>query len=344
MSTILVADTPHSAALLVPAVAERHPDAGPIVSVATNRISARGDAFRFPGMMSFGAFPAIRPVQHDPFLIDWGFAPRRKTSPISRGELVKEIEQADHVYLFACGSSRPAQLCHAAQMVRSHNPDTSIKVIAEHDFSPGTSRFAVRSAAPVEDYQPLFDAVAVEEHFEFNYRINSFALLGRLFERHGATRRPTISAAGLQFLLWIRKQEQRKAGHSFSREDLAVRLSLWTGTGKFNRVDSVGKRIPLSPRGYTLDPVQELLNRDLLVENERQLVDISDLGRAIADEFPVSCHDADQPFRIEVWRGQEPKQAMSQINGYLMSFFADHQSMTRASADEVIDVTYDRGA
>lgn len=344
MSTILVADTPHSAALLIPAVAERHPHAGPIISVATNRISVRGDAFRFPGMMSFDAFPAIRPVQHDPFLIDWGFAPRRKTSPISNGELVKEIEKADHVYLFAQSSSRPAQLCHAAQMVRSHNPDTSIKVIAEHDFSPRTSRFAVRSAAPVEDYQPLFDAVVVEEHFEFNYRLNSFALFDRLFARHGVRWRPNISAAGLQFLLWVRKQEQRKAGHSFSRDDLSVKLAVWTGTGKFNCVDSVGKRIPLGPRDYTMNPLHELLNPDLLVENERELVEISDLGRAIADEFPIACHDMDQPFRMEVWRGLEPKEAMAQINDYLTAFFSEHRSMTRAGADEVIDVTYDRGA
>lgn len=344
MSTILVADTPHSAALIIPAVAERHPDAGPIISVATNRISARDDSFRFPGLMSFDAFPAIRPVQHDPFLIDWGFAPRRKTSPISHGELVKEIEQADHVYLFAQGPTRPAQLCHAAQMARSHNPDTCIKVIAEHDLSPSTTRFAVRSAAPVEDYQPLFDSVAVDEHFEFNYRLNSFALFDRLFERHGVRWRPTISAAGLQFLLWVRKQEQRKAGHSFSREDLSVKLAVWTGTGNFKCVDSVGKRIPLGSRDYSGSPLHELLNCDLLEETEHELVEMSDLGRAIADEFPIACHDPDQPFRIEAWRGLEPTQAMSQINDYLTAFFGDHRSMTRAGAGEVIDVTYDRGA
>lgn len=343
MSTILVADTPHSASLLIPVIAERHPDAGPVITVASNRISSRGDAFRFPGPMSFDNFPATRSVEHEPFLIDWGFASRRGASPISNEEVLKEIQQADNVYLFAQGDKRPALLYHATLFVTGLTRDAHVRVIEEQALSPNAVRFAVRSAAPVGEYRSVFEAVAAEEYFEFNYRLNSFPLVSKLHARHGGRWRLRISASGLQFLLWLRKSEQKKAGHSFSREDLSAKLSLWTGSGKFSCVDSVGRRIGLGSRHYDENPLDELINSDLLFENKRHY-EISDVGRAIADEFPSICYDPDQPFRIEAWKKLGFDQAKIEIDSYLTAFFKDHAKMSRADAGEFVNVTSEKGA
>lgn len=235
MSIVLVANTPHSAALIIPAIAELHPNVGPVITIVATRTD-----FSFPEKTAYREFPFIRDVERVPFLMDFGFAPRRKTTPISGDEVIEELCQASTVYLFNPEPEGFRSHYHATLMVRSWNKDAKIRVIEDHTLHPDTTIRAVETAALIEDYQPVLDAVAIAEHFDFNFRLNNYPLITKLFERAGSKAWCNMSAGALQLLLWFRSREKGKGGRSFSSKELAIKVKLWEGSGKFPLVDSFG--------------------------------------------------------------------------------------------------------
>jgi len=327
MSIVLVANTPHSAALIIPAIAKLHPDAGPVIT-----ITASPTKFSFPEKTAYGEFPLIRKVEREPFLIGYGFAPRRKTTPISIDEVIEELYRASKVYLFDPGSDGFRSHYHATLMVRSYNKDAAIRVIEDHPLHPNVTVRAIETAALIEDYQPFLDAVAIGEHFDFNFRLNNYPLITSLLERAGSKAWYNLSASALQLLFWLRSREKDNGGGSFSSKELEIMAKLWEGSGKFARVDSFGRRISLQAGFDYDDPVDELMGMGL-VDGEREQLNLSLTGSFVADAFPESCRDADLPFRIEAWKHLPIEKAISEIDRYLMNFFSFHQSVTRYNSD-----------
>lgn len=322
MSIVLVANTPHSAALIIPAIAELHPNAGPVITIVATRT-----AFSFPEKTAYSEFPIIRDVEREPFLMGHGFAPRRKTTPISSDEVIEELCQASAVYLFNPEPEGFRSHYQATLMVRSWNKDAKIRVIEDHPLHPSVTIRAIETAALIEDYQPVLDAVAIAEHFDFNFRLNNYPLITKLFERAGSKAWCNMSAGALQLLLWFRSREKGKGGRSFSAKELAIQAKLWEGSGKFAVVDSFGRRISLQAGFDYRDPVDELRGMRLL-DGDAERLRLSSTGRFVADAFPTSCRDADLPFRVEAWKHLPLAEAISEINSYLMNFFAFHQSVT----------------
>lgn len=335
MSIVLVANTPHSAALIIPAIAQVHPDAGPVITIASTCTD-----FSFPEKTPHRDFPIIRNVEHKPFLVGHGFAPRRKTSPISVDEAVEELSSASVVYLFFPGPEGFRSLYHAELMIRSHNKVAEIRVVEDHPLSPNVTVRAIETAALVDEYRPLLNAVAIEEHFRFNFLLNSCPLIKALFERAGSRAWCNMGAGALQMLLWLRSREKGKEGHSFTAKELEIKASLWTGSDQFPRIDSFGRRISLcagsrhDDPGYSHydDPGYELRNMGLLTDQEEQL-ELTTTGRYVADAFPSSCRDPDLPFRVETWKHLPIEEAISEIDTYIINFFAFHQSVTRYNSD-----------
>jgi hypothetical protein len=330
MSIILVANTPHSAALIIPAIAELHPDAGPVITIAASRTE-----FSFPEKTAYSEFPVIRTVEREPFLIDYGFAPRRKTTPISINEVIEELGQASKVYLFNPGPDGFRSHYHATLMTRCYSKDAEIRVIEDHVLqSTSVTKEAIETAALIEDYKPILDAVAIAEHFDFNYRVNSHPLITNLFEHAGSKAWRNLSAGALQLLLWLRSRGKGKGRNSFSSKELAIKAKLWEGSGKFACVDSFGRRISLQAGDHYYDPVGELSGMRLL-EGEQERLRLSSTGEFVADAFPSSCRDPDLPFRIEAWKRLPVAEAISEIDTYLINFFAFHKSVAggRAAGD-----------
>ena len=331
MSIVLVANTPHSAALIIPAIAQLNPDAGPVIIIASTRTE-----FVFPDNTPHRDFPLIKDVGRAPFVAGHGFAPRRKSAPISVDEAVEEISSASVVYLFFPGPEGFRYHFHAELMVRSRNKVAEIRVIEDHTLSPKVTIRATETAALIEDYRPLLNAVAVEEHFRFNFHLNCYPLITTLFERAGSKNWHSLSAAALQMLFWLRTREKGKGGHSFTAKELEIKSALWTGSDEFSQIDSFGRRISLGGNslraepGYSLydDPGQELDGMGLLAE-EKSRLELTDLGRLIADAFPSICHDPDLPFRIEAWKRMPAESSMKEIDAYLLSFFGFCQSVLK---------------
>jgi hypothetical protein len=325
MSIVLVANTPHSAALIIPAIAQLHPDAGPVITIAATRT-----AFSFPEKTPYRDFPMIRNVGREPFLAGHGFAPRRKTSPISIDEAVEELSSASVVYLFFPGPEGFRFHCHAEMMVRSRNTVAQIRVIEDHPLSPSATVRAIETAALIDDYRPLLDAVVIEEHFRFNFHLNCYPLVTTLFERTGSKAWHNLSAGALQMLLWLRSLEKGKGGHSFTARELEIKAGLWTGSDEFPRIDSFGRRISLrdGPLYDHNDPSYELCNMRLLNDEESRL-ELTKTGRYVADAFPSICYDADLPFRIEAWKRMPVDEAVNEIDAYLMSFFGFCQTVLK---------------
>lgn len=330
MSIVLVANTPHSAALIIPALAQVHPDAGPVITIASTCVS-----FSFPEKTPYRDFPMIRSVEHEPFVAGYGFAPRRKTSPIQVEEAIAELGSASVIYLFFPGPEGFRSLYHAELMIRSHNMVAEIRIIEDHRLNPSVTVRAIESAALIEDYRSHLDAVAIEEYFQFNFRFNSYPLVSILFEQAGSKNWCNLSAGSLQLLLWLRSREKGKGGHSFTAKELEVKARLWTGSGSFPLVDNFGRRISLSADdpGYAYydDPSYELRNMSLLNDEEERL-ELTGTGRHVADAFPAICHDSDLPFRIEAWKRLPILDAKLEINAYLMSFFGFSQAILRENS------------
>jgi hypothetical protein len=343
MSTILMADTPHSAALLIPAISETNANDGPVISIIGDRLVERGHCFRFPGLMSYDVFPIVQPVEYESFISEGGFAPRRKTTPISHQEAMEALKQAETVYFFGKANGHPTRLFHAERTVKALNPSADMRVIEDHLFSPNESKFAVATAAPVIDYQLLLDSAAILEYFDFNYRINSFALMSRLYPRHGLRWRFGLSAAGLQLLLWWRLLDRSSHNFAFDRDDVSRRIALWSGTGAFTALDRYGKRIGLGSQIAMDAPLQDLEMCRILDKGLGNSFKLSDAGRALADEFPPGCHDPDQPFRIEAWTRLAVEKAHAEIDHYLLSFFKDHRSMAQAGEGAQVELTWGAG-
>jgi hypothetical protein len=321
MSIVLVANTPHSAALIIPAIAQMHPDAGPVITIASTCTN-----FSFPEKSAYRDFPMIRDVEHEPFVASHGFAPRRKTSPIPVEEAVEELGAASVVYLFFPGPDGFRSLYHAELTIRTHNSVAEIRVIEDHPFSPNVTVRAVETAALIGDYRPLIDAIAIEEHFSFNFHLNSYPLVTTLFVRANSKAWCNISAGSLQLLLWLRSREKGKGGHSLTAKELEIKAALWTGSDEFPRIDNFGRRISLYDTGYHDDPVDELRNIRFL-SDEEECLELTTLGRLVADTFPPACHDVDLPFRIEAWKRMPVEKAMNEINAYVMSFFGFCQTV-----------------
>jgi hypothetical protein len=336
MPIVLVANTPHSAALIIPAIAKLFPDAGPVITIAATRTD-----FSFPEKTRYRDFPMIRNVEREPFVVDYGFAPRRKTTPISIDEAIEEISQASTVFLFNPGADGFRSHYHAELMVRSRNTVAPIRIIEDHPLTTSLTVRAIETSALIDDFRPALDAVAIEEYFDFNFRLNSYPLVATLIEKSGVKTRFNISAGGLQMLLWLRSREKGKGGRSFTVKELELKAKLWTGSDEFPRIDQFGRRISLrnSSRydnpGYSHydDPGYELRNMRLLTDDEERL-ELTQAGREVADAFPSVCSDADLPFRIEAWKRLTVEQAMGEINAYLMSFFGFHQLVTRDKSAE----------
>ena len=205
MSTILVADTPHSAALLIPAIAERHPDDGPVVVLADDQLSRDLRVFDLTPLPPGEALPKLQSVRYLSSFVEPGFAPRRKTTPIPLDEFIDEVRGARNVYVYGKGAGRIAHLYHGTRLVQSCNPHARLLVIEDHSFSVPATREAVRTACSSEDLQSAFDGVAIADHFHFNYQMNSEPLLADAFARHGLQRRPFPTPYSLQLLLWARE-------------------------------------------------------------------------------------------------------------------------------------------
>lgn len=336
MSIVLVANTPHSAALIIPAIAKLFPDAGPVITIATTRTD-----FNFPEKTRYRDFPMIRNVEREPFVVDYGFAPRRKHAPISIDEAIEEISQASTVFLFNPGPDGFRSHYHAELMVRSRNTVAQIHIIEDHPLTTSITVRAIETAALIDDYRPVLDAVAIEEYFDFNFRLNSYPLITTLVEKSGLKTWSNISAGALQMLLWLRSREKGKGGRSFTVEELEVKAKLWVGSDEFPRIDRFGRRISLrnssrydDPGYYHYDdPGFELRNKRLLTD-DKERVELTQAGREIADAFPSVCSDADLPFRIEAWKRLTVQEAMGEINAYLMSFFGFHQLVTGDNSTE----------
>lgn len=339
MSTILVADTPHSVALLIQALAERHPEDGTVVSIADDELNRDRRAFDLTPLPLGEPLPILQSVKYFSSFNGVGFAPRRKTIPISLDEFVEELRGARHVYIYGQGAGRIAHLYHATRVVRSYNPNARILIIEEHTFSVAASREAVMTACSSDDLHPAFDAVAISDHFHFNYQMNSNALLVDAFARHGLKRRPQLSPFSLQLLLWARGKDCQKDGFMLSKEALRTEVALWKGSGSFPLVDAAGRRIALDSIRYMEDPAFQLIVANLLTtadgydrDDEKVPRVLTPWGRAFADEFDTSCHDPDLPFRIEAWTRLGRQTAFAEIDAYLLSFFSGWHGLKEANA------------
>lgn len=167
----------------------------------------------------------------------------------------------------------------------------------------------------------------MKRHFDWNWNVNSFAILGAALRRVGAPAgAPPLSKYSLQLLYWLRKEPPMREG------EIVHRMQRWQGTGRYvypqYQAPSLGS---CASRARILE---NLLEADLLsqvlpegwmgpVDEDRSppyLLTVSERGCALLDSLHPDCEDPDLLFRLDAWC-QQGEAARPAIDRYIRTFF-----------------------
>jgi len=197
------------------------------------------------------------------------------------------------------------------------------------------------------DMQPFWKACGpsleyglVKRYFDWNWNVNSLAVLGVALRRAGAPAdAPPLSKYSLQVLYAIRKLIDEKNAPPLDDGKLVMLMERWPGTGRYayseNQAPVVGS---CASRGQI---IENLVAAGLLARSskglQRQLgehgrpptrLQLADRGRALLELLHPDCEDPDLPFRLDAWC-QQGSAAKPAVDRYIRTFFGKQMRFKR---------------
>lgn len=155
----------------------------------------------------------------------------------------------------------------------------------------------------------------VKRYFDWNFNVNSYAVLGAAQRRAGVPDVP-LSKYALQLLYGLRNRPPMTDG-------LVINLmQKWAGTGRYlARAGAAGLRF--GSAASRLRILDNLLEAGLVARTEvdgKHAVQVSARGQALMNLLHPDCEDPDLPFRLHAWceAGAASKPA---IDRYIKTFF-----------------------
>jgi hypothetical protein len=172
-------------------------------------------------------------------------------------------------------------------------------------------------------YQALKNSARLKRYFDYNFNVNSLAILGNLYRAVTDTNQPVLLTKNMvQILLHAAKTGEIS---EYGRENS---ISDWKGTGKYTWQDRGGAEHWLDGIGSAAsrhEIVKQMSNLGLLVQKEGSRFahchSITQLGSKLASRIHKDCADPDLPFRLHHWMSRPFAEAKVSIDAYLMSFF-----------------------
>lgn len=167
-----------------------------------------------------------------------------------------------------------------------------------------------------ESYQALLSAGKAKRLFEYNYAINSLAILGNLYRKLSSRKEPVfISKYTLQLLIWLSTNSPMAPWKIMS-----YMVDDWMGTGKYSKKD-VRHLYGMGSAASRSSILQDLIKLGLAEETAKQKMQITSLGQAFVDDLHPDCSDVNLQFRIDAWMCQGVEAAEPAIRRYLNTFF-----------------------
>jgi hypothetical protein len=157
----------------------------------------------------------------------------------------------------------------------------------------------------------------VKQHFDWNWNVNSLAILGDTQRRVGVPDcAPPMSKYALQLLYYLREQPSMPDGQVLRA------MEKWSGTGRYQYQPGEWRPRLGSPTsvGQIID---NLLTAGLLQRTRAgklQCLHTSARGQDFLADLHPGCEDSDLPFRLDEWckTGQEARRAIAR---YVNTFF-----------------------
>lgn len=185
------------------------------------------------------------------------------------------------------------------------------------------------------DLQPFWKACGtsleyglVKRYFDWNWNVNSLAVLGEVLRRAGAPAdAPSLSKYSLQLLYALRNKLPRAEGPIISL------MTKWPGTGRYTYALGEWRPRVGSPASVA-QILQNLVDAGLLAQllpagwmgpldeyrSPPYRLTVSDRGRALLELLHPDCEDPDLPFRLDAWC-QQGSAAKPAIDRYIRTFF-----------------------
>ncbi|KVP75216.1 hypothetical protein WJ96_05515 [Burkholderia ubonensis] len=162
----------------------------------------------------------------------------------------------------------------------------------------------------------------VKRYFDWNWNVNSLAILGEAQRRAGVPAdAPPLSKYALQLLYGLRNHRPMTEGR------VASLMQHWLGTGRYKT--GPGEWRPrLGSSASTLQIMDNLVAAGLLVRGivaGRSHLGLSGHGRTLLNLLHPDCEDADLPFRLNAWceQGLASKPV---VDRYINTFFGKQKS------------------
>lgn len=233
-------------------------------------------------------------------------------------DLIKNtLSQADEI-IFACTPDHTGAVAFYFMLVSFFGVEAAQKeypVMNLEHYTPSAIKSAVENMGSTADEwfcEKLRYGVA-KRYFEYNFHVNSMALLGLPLRHIGVdTQNYTMSKNSLQLLYFMEKQTS-----PLMFEPLMAHLSKWKGTGKYTSDNQ-----PM--RGLGCPASRVVILEDLvkhgLITLDGENYSISDKGRQFLKLLHPECYDLDLPYRLHQWCS-EWNDSKPKIDRYLKTFF-----------------------
>jgi hypothetical protein len=182
---------------------------------------------------------------------------------------------------------------------------------------------AIQSSA--DEYRKLLNAAEVKRYFDFNFYLNSSAILGKLYREVFDTTEPEfIGRSGILLMMLAGKNEVLP-------DDLKSTLHSWKGTGKYDAVDcqffdGMGTTLSCFNASHSLERLK-ILTR---IQSAKAGYVLTDLGREFFIRLHKDCFDQDLPFRLNAWMARPFNEVMPVMDQYILTYFRKQQRFQEA--------------
>jgi hypothetical protein len=282
--------------------------------------------FQFPHGLKWSDFPYVGEPSYRPIEIEdtrpvKGLKELSRRRSISGEEGSEALHSADQILLLMDPHGSSAHL--AKRFLSDHFqtiPWERTLYPWITDFTDDGMRRALTDAKRADSFVfPHITNSELRRFFDYNFLVNSFALLGNTVMQDAGLAGPMPSKYGLQLLYDALNTGPLGDGYRVER------MARWKGTGKYNasHYDGVGSSASRSAI------VENLVSGGFFSRNGK-MTDITDGGRRYLELLHPACRDEDLPFRIGDWTELPEAEARAKMTRYLRTFFGKQKVFTES--------------
>ena len=176
------------------------------------------------------------------------------------------------------------------------------------------------------EYQTLLNAGHVKRYFDYNFALNSFSILGKLYREVSGIQAPIHISKGELLIMGLAAREGKLPPR------LGAHLQKWVGTGKYDGCESpffegLGSSIARQMDVIFLEDIGALA---LAGEGVDLHYALTDNGREFMSRLHKDCIDRDLPFRLAGWMERSFDDVKPVIDQYLQTFFRKQKRLQDA--------------